>query len=158
MNAKNLTVTVFCAATYAALMYFLAPISFMQIQVRVANALIGVVPLLGMPAVYGITLGVLIGNTLSPLGPIDLLSAIPSFIGLLIVYKLRKKSVLLGLTIYSLIISIWVAFMLNYVFNLPYLLTFAYVFIGVTIATVGLGYLLYICLLKRNILNKWVGD
>lgn len=158
MNVKNLAVAIFCASSYAALVYFFAPISFLQMQVRVANALMGIVPILGMPAVYGITLGVLIGNLFSPLGPIDLLSPIPSFIGLLIIYRLRKRSVLLGLTIYSLIISLWVAFMLNYILNLPYLVTFIYVFIGVTIATVGLGYLLYICLLKVEALKSWISD
>lgn len=158
VNVKNLTVTIFCAATYAALVYFLAPISFLQIQMRVANALMGVVPILGMPAVYGITLGVLLGNIFSPLGPIDLLSPIPSFVGLFIIYKLRERMVLLGLSLYSLIVSLWVAFMLNYILNVPYLVTFIYVFVGVAVATVGLGYPLYVYLLKLDILKRWVGE
>lgn len=158
MNVKNLTVAIFCAATYAALVYFLAPISFLQIQMRVANALMGVVPILGMPAVYGITLGVLLGNIFSPLGPIDLLSPIPSFLGLFIIYKLRERMVLLGLSLYSLIVSLWVAFMLNYILNVPYLVTFVYVFVGVAVATVGLGYPLYVYLLKLDILKRWVGE
>ena len=120
-----------------------APISFHQIQIRVANALIGLVPLLGWPGIYGIALGVLLGNLSSPLGPIDLLSVLPSFAGLFAIYKLRTKSIILGLQIYSTLISFWVALMLYFVFNLPYLITFIYVFVGVTIATTGLGYLLY---------------
>ena len=110
---------------------------------RVANALIGLVPLLGWAGIYGLALGVFLGNLSSPLGPIDLLSVLPSFAGLFAVYKLRHFSVILGLQIYSTLISIWVALMLYLVFNLPYFVTFIYVFIGITIATTGLGYLLY---------------
>jgi uncharacterized membrane protein len=142
-SVRNLALSVVCAASYAALVIFLAPISFLQMQVRVANTLMGLVPILGMPAVYGLTLGVFLGNIVSPLGPIDLISPLPSFIGLFAIYKLRNKSVLLGLLIYSFIISLWVAFMLNLVIGVPYWITLAYVFLGVAIATVGLGYLLY---------------
>lgn len=147
---KDLALFALCAACYTALVVFLAPISFLHIQVRVANALMGLVPIFGMPAVYGLTLGIFLGNIISPLGPIDLFSAIPSFIGLFIIYKLRNRSVILGLLIYSLIISLWVALMLNLVLNLPYLITFVYVLIGVIIATVMLGYILYQAILKLN--------
>lgn len=143
METKELTLCVLHAAAYSVLVVFLAPISFMQIQVRVANALIGLVPIFGMPAVYGLTLGVFLGNIVSPLGPIDLLSPIPSFIGLLLLHKLRGKSVLAGLIIYSVLISFWVALMLNWILGLPYWITFTYVFLGVTIATVCLGYTIY---------------
>lgn len=142
-KTKDLTLAIFCVASYAALVFFLAPISFLQIQLRVANALIGLVPIMGMPAVYGLTIGIFIGNIFSPLGPIDLLSPFPSFIGLLILHRLRKRGVLLGLVLYSLIVSAWVAFMLATVFGLPYVITFVYVFVGVATATAGLGFLLY---------------
>ncbi|MEM2875966.1 MAG: QueT transporter family protein, partial [Candidatus Bathyarchaeia archaeon] len=58
IKVRTLALTVLCAASYAGLVYSLAPISFMLIQVRVANALIGLVPILGLPAVYGVTLGI----------------------------------------------------------------------------------------------------
>ncbi|MEJ5292458.1 MAG: QueT transporter family protein [Candidatus Methanosuratincola sp.] len=135
--------TAIIAAAYAALTISLAPISFGLIQIRVANALIGIVPLVGMPAALGISLGVLIGNLASPLGPLDLLSAIPTFISLLIVIKLKERSVIAGLACYTVIISAWVGALLNYALGLPFLITFAYLIVGVGIATVGLGYLLY---------------
>jgi uncharacterized membrane protein len=131
------------SALYAALVNFLHPLSFMQVQVRVANALIGLVPIFGLPAVYGLTIGVFIGNLTSPLGPIDLISPVFSFIGLMIIYELRNESVFSGLLIYSMLLSVWVSFMLWYVFGLPYILSFLYVLIGITIATAGLGYLVY---------------
>jgi uncharacterized membrane protein len=151
ISTRDIALCIVCCALYAALVNVFAPISFQQIQVRVANALIGSVPLLGWPAVCGLALGVFLGNLTSPLGPIDLLSTLPSFLGLLVVYRLRQVSVLLGLQIYSTLVSIWVAFMLNFAFQLPYITTFAYVFVGVTIATTGLGYILYKSLSKLGI-------
>jgi len=150
-KTKDIALGIVCCALYAALVNVFAPISFQQIQVRIANALIGLVPLLGWPAVYGLTLGVFLGNLSSPLGPIDLVSVLPSLLGLLAIHKLRQVSVILGLQIYSTIVSIWVVFMLNFVFRLPYLITFVYVFLGLTIATTGLGYLVYRSLLRLGI-------
>jgi len=143
LRTRDITIMAILAALYATLVNVLYPISFMQVQVRVANALIGLVPIFGLPAVYGLTLGVLLGNLTSPLGWIDLISPIFSFMGLMIIYELREVSVLSGLLIYSLILSVWVSYMLWFVSGLPYILTFVYVLIGITIATTGLGYLLY---------------
>jgi len=143
MKSNDLVLAAFMAALYVGLIELFHPISFQAIQVRVANALIGTVPILGWPAIIGITLGVLIGNITSPLGLIDLISAIPTFIGLYIIYRLRNTSVLLGLTIYTIILSLWVGFMLWYVLNLPYIITVAYLLIGIGISTIFLGYILY---------------
>lgn len=150
----DIALVAICCALYAALVNAFAPISFQQIQIRIANALIGMVPLFGLPAVYGLTLGVLLGNLTSPLGPIDLLSVLPSLLGLLAVYRLKNVSVLLGLQIYSTIVSVWVAFMLNLIFQLPHLITFVYVLVGLTIATTGLGYLVYRTLHRLGITNS----
>ncbi|MEN3057347.1 MAG: QueT transporter family protein [Candidatus Methanosuratincola petrocarbonis] len=135
--------TAILAASYAALTISFAPISFGAVQIRVANALIGIVPLVGMPGALGISLGVFIGNLASPLGPIDLLSALPTFAALLILLKLKGISVIAGLACYTLIISAWVGAILQYALGLPFLATFAYLLIGIGIATIGLGYLLY---------------
>ena len=153
-STRDIAVGIVCCALYASLVNVFAPISFQQIQVRVANALVGLVPLFGWPAIVGLTLGVFLGNMISPIGIIDLASALPSFVGLVVVHRLRRVSVLLGLQSYSTIISVWVAFMLNLVFRLPYLITFVYVFVGVSIATTGLGYLLYRSLSRLKIADS----
>jgi len=148
MQVRDLVVSVLIAALYSAMVIVFHPISFHVIQVRIANALIGVVPILGKPAIIGITLGVLIGNITSPLGVLDILSFIPTFVGLTIIYKLRNVSVLLGLLIYSLILGAWVSFLLWYILGLPYVISFIYVTIGIMIATSGLGYMVYMVLSK----------
>ncbi|HID90852.1 TPA: QueT transporter family protein [Candidatus Bathyarchaeota archaeon] len=156
MKARDLSLMAAIAALYCALVNVFHPISFLAIQVRVANALIGLVPLLGMPSVYGLALGVLLANITSPIGPIDLVSAIPTLVGCYLLFRIRDYSVLLGLSVYSLMLGLWVAYMLWLVFNVPYLVTFVYVFIGILIATAGLGYLVYKTA-KRVVPKEWVG-
>jgi len=148
MKTKMVALSATIASLYIALVVGLAPISFLQIQFRIANALLGLVPLAGLPAVFGITVGVLIGNLSSPLGPLDLLSSAPTLLGCLIIYWLRKVSVVAGLAIYTIILSVCVSFLLQYLLNLPYLPTFIYLLIGIGAVTVGLGYILYRALLK----------
>ncbi|MEM3715202.1 MAG: QueT transporter family protein [Thermoprotei archaeon] len=143
MKSNEIALTSIITALYVGLIEIFHPISFEVIQVRVANALLGVVPVFGWPAIVGVTLGVFIGNITSPLGPIDLLSAIPTFIGCYIIYKLKSTSVLLGLTTYTLILSLWVGYILWYVLGLPYIITVAYLFIGIGISTIFLGYIVY---------------
>lgn len=62
------TVLVATAAVYAAMYVVLAlafsPISYGVINLRVANILMGLVPLIGWPAVVGQGLGVFIANQL----------------------------------------------------------------------------------------------
>ena len=142
---KSVATAGMIAALYAVMVQLFHPISFLQMNIRVANALLGLIPLVGWPAILGISIGVFIGNITSPIGPIDLLSFIPTFAGCYIIYLLRRKAALvaLGLLIYSVIISIWVSFMLWYVFKLPYILSFLYVFAGSLISNVLLGFLLY---------------
>ncbi len=143
VSARVIVRAAMLAAAYAALVTLLAPISFLGVQVRVANALIGLVPLLGMPGAIGITLGVVIGNVWSPLGPLDMLSAVPTFASLTILLRLRDRSVLAGLLIYTGIVSAWVGFLLSYVLGVPFVLTFPYLLVGIGIATALLGYIVY---------------
>jgi len=119
------------------------PISYGPVQFRVANIIIGVVPIFGIPSVLGIALGVFIGNTISPLGPIDLISAAFSLAGLLIVWYLRNRSVMLGLTLYSGILGTWISTALFFVFGLPIVVTIGWLIVGIWLATGLCGYALY---------------
>src|SRR5579875_3827857 len=95
------------AGVYTVATIALGTLSYGPLNLRLSNVLIGTVPILGWPAIFGIALGVFLSNIGSPLGPIDLFSAAFSFIGLIAIHLLRNKSVLAGLAIYSLIISLW---------------------------------------------------
>jgi len=67
VNSKNqrtrsLVLTALIAAIYVTLVLALAPISYLAINIRVADALVGIVPLVGMPGVIGIAIGVFNGR------------------------------------------------------------------------------------------------
>lgn len=156
MKNKKIALGAIIGALYVALVIGFGPISFLQIQFRIANALIGLVPLVGIPAVFGISIGVLIGNISSPLGPLDLVSFIPTFIGCMIIYRLRNFSVPAGLAIYSVILSIWVSFLLQYVIGVPYIPTIIYLLIGIGVVTIVFGYILYKTLIKIGGENFWL--
>ena len=92
IKTKDLALIAIYAALYAALVIVLGGISYGPIQVRIADSMVAAVPLLGLPGVLGHTLGVFIGNIPSPLGPIDLLNTIPSFVMSFVVYYVYKKT------------------------------------------------------------------
>ena len=60
------------AALYAALTYFLAPISYGAVQFRISEALT-ILPVLTPAAIPGLTIGCLIANFNSPFGLVDVL-------------------------------------------------------------------------------------
>ena len=145
------------AAMYAALALLFSPISYGAINLRVANVLIGLIPIIGWPAVLGQTLGVLIANQPAlgdPLGPIDLINVIPSFLFSLLLWKLRNTSVFLGLTLYSIALGITVSYALNYAFNLPLFVEIPQVTAGIFIATAVFGYLLFRAVKRLGVLQR----
>jgi len=145
------------AAMYVALALVFNPISYGAINLRVANVLIGLVPIIGWPAVLGQTLGVFIANQPAlgdPLGPIDLINVIPSFLFSLLLWRLRNTSVFLGLTLYSVALGITVSYALNYAFKLPLVVEIPQVTAGVFIATAVFGYLLFKSVKRLGVLQR----
>lgn len=142
MNSKTIALGVIYAALYAALSLFLSPFSFGPIQVRVAGMLLGAVPFLGLGGVFGQTIGCLIVNSFSPLGLIDLVNVVPTFIMALVIWRLKRKNVLIGLSSYCLVTSASIGLTLNYAFGLPIGFTYLTVLVGQLIACVGGGLLL----------------
>lgn len=65
MKTRTIAVSSILAALYVVLVVGLAPISFLPVQVRVADALIPLSMIFGMPAVYGLTIGCALANYIS---------------------------------------------------------------------------------------------
>jgi len=155
MKTKTIALTVVYAALYAALVIVLAPISYGPLNVRIADAMVALVPLFGWAGVVGQALGVFISNIFSPLGWIDLLNTIPSFIMAFVIWKLRNRSVIAGTVMYSIVLGGTVGAMLSYVYGLPLIAEFFYVLIGNLIASTIIGYPLYRAIKKTN-LHRWL--
>jgi uncharacterized membrane protein len=148
------------AAMYVVLVVVFSPISYGVINLRIANVLIGLVPLLGWPAIIGQTLGVFIANQPAfgdPLGPIDLINVLPTFVFTWVIWRLRKKSVLLGLTVYAVALGVSVSYALSYAFNLPLFVEIPQVTAGIFLATTVLGYLFYRAVGRLGVLQRRYG-
>ena len=161
LRSSRRSVLISTAAVYAAMYVTLAlvfnPISYGAINLRVANVLIGLVPIIGWPAVLGQALGVFIANQPAlgdPLGPIDLINVIPSFLFSFLLWKLRNTSVFLGLALYSVALGITVSYALNYAFKLPLSVEIPQVTAGVFIATAVFGYLLFRSVKRLGVLQR----
>ena len=160
IQSKDITIIALYAALYAALVVVLVGFSYGPVQVRVADSLLAIVPLLGLPGVLGHTLGVFIANMFSTAGLIDLLNTIPSFAMSFVVYYVYKQTqndyTVIGTCIaYSIVLGITVGWMLSYVYVLPLLPTMAYVAIGNVIASVLIGWPLFKVLKKTGVFQKW---
>jgi uncharacterized membrane protein len=144
------------AALYAALVIFLPGLSYGPLQVRIADSLVASVPLLGFAGVIGHTLGVFISNLFSPFGLIDLLNTIPSFVMAFLVYYTYKKTnnnytVIAACIAYSAVLGVTVGWMLHYAAEFPLIPTIAYVTLGNIIASVLIGWPLFMALKMAGI-------
>ncbi len=144
------------AALYAALTVALGQIGYGGVNFRVSNALLGLIPLIGWPAVIGQALGVLLANAASPYS-LDTLNVVPSFVFAFVIWKLRKVSVILGLALYSVALGVSVSLVIGYP-NLGLALTLLpYVTAGIFLATTVLGYILYRAVERTGVLQRRYG-
>ena len=140
----KVALTAITAALYVTLGYVFQPISFLGLQFRVAELIVGMCILFPVEGLIGNVIGVFFVNLTSPLGPIDLISCIVNIPALYCIVFFRDKRFLkyLGGVLYAIIISIYVAIVLNLTFMLPIWLMFIQVFIAEAILA-SLGILLF---------------
>ena len=136
------------AALYAVLVNVIPGLSFGILNLRVADIMLGAVPLLGIAGVLGHTLGVFIGNIPSPFGVIDLLNTIPSFIMAFVVYYVYRctkndYTVIVTSIAYSAVLGTTVGWMLSAPTNVPLPLSILYVFAGNLVMSALGGWLLF---------------
>lgn len=148
----KIAMTAVIASLYFAITIVLQPFSFLAIQVRISGALILLLPLFPDATLFGVSIGVLFANMVSPLGAIDLISAPVTFVAMLPLYFICKKGkkndalIIAGGAIKCVVIAAWVSLLLISVFELPYWafwLNFFLVLIGDVIAVIGIGFPLY---------------
>lgn len=95
MKTHEISLTIIFTSLYAVLVIVLAPISYGPLQLRVADCLIPLAAMFGLPAILGVTAGCSIGNAYFWLGPQDvILGAIANLISAAIIYSLRKRQFL----------------------------------------------------------------
>ncbi len=94
MKTKKLTVCAVIAAAYAALTLLLAPIAYANIQIRLSEALT-ILPFIAPYTGWGLVVGCLLANLLSPFGinPLDVVfGTLASLLAALATARIRKRS------------------------------------------------------------------
>ena len=164
MKTRRLVFSALIAAIYAALTYFLAPISYGPIQFRLSEIMILLV-LLDPFYIGGLTLGCFLANILGPYGMMDVIvGTLATFVSLILMdltMKLIKKRNL-GIIIASLwptvINGVMIGYMLYYVAQAPLLLTMLQVGIGELVVVTLVGVPVFSVLHKKGIFKEVVRD
>lgn len=119
------------ASLYVVLGYTFQPISFLGIQFRLAELMVGMCIIFPYAGLIGNVLGVFLVNLSSPLGIMDwIIGPIMNVPALYCIILFRKKHIFIGVgaILYAIIVSLYVAFELWIILALPFLLMFLQVF------------------------------
>lgn len=133
-ETRDLTIVAIYAALYAALVYVFAPISFYELQFRVAGVLRPGIAKKWILAM-GYAIGVVIANLFSPfVGVYELvfmpvMSFVAGILGYALATKFNKNYFVTGIVI-ATIIPLSVSWMLFQLFELPMIATFPYLFVS----------------------------
>jgi uncharacterized membrane protein len=163
MKTSEISLAIVFTSLYAVLVIVLAPISFGPIQLRVADCLIPLSALFGLPAIIGVSAGCFIGNAYMWLGPQDvILGTIANLVGAVIIYMLRNRQ-LLACVVGSLPIGVIVGSYLWFFFGFEVDLfglqlpvwgaMIASITISTLIAVAGIGYLILKALSSSGVVD-----
>ena len=133
------------AAIYVVLCVVFAPISYKEVQIRIAEALT-ILPLFTPAAIPGLFIGCLIANLMGGAIVLDVVcGSLATLIGALGTWALRKRSKFLGVVPPILANILIVPFVLRYGYGLPFPIPFLALTVGIgeVISCGVLGLLLY---------------
>ena len=140
-STKRLAVSGMIAALYVVITLLLRPISYGQIQVRVAEAL-AMLPVFGTIPIPGLFVGCLVANFLGGASGVNLIDTVFGSLTTLVAgcltYALRRRPWAAGLPPVVLN-AVVVGLTLHYTAGLPLLITMLWVGLGQAIAVYGLG-------------------
>jgi uncharacterized membrane protein len=144
------------AALYAVGVILLAPISFMLFQVRIADALIPLSIVFGMPVVLGVTLGNIVANVYGGLGYIDIIGgSIANFLAAYVGWRIASKNFIgsrfAATVAQNIIVSGIVGSYLALLFGVPLEVGFLGVLLGSIISMNIIGYILVFAIRKFGI-------
>lgn len=141
------------AAFYVSLIAVFPFLSFLQVNVRVANVLKGMVKFWPVGVLVGNFVAVMVGNFLfSPLGFLDVaLSPVVSTALLGVAYVIGKKSFFVGLAVNAALLGTYLSWLISTVFGTPFLVLFPLLLVGVAISDVVLPYTLYRALIRLGV-------
>ncbi|MGC8895480.1 MAG: QueT transporter family protein [Candidatus Bathyarchaeia archaeon] len=156
-DAKNLTLAAIFAALYAVGVILLAPISFGIYQVRVADALLPLSMMFGLPSAIGFGLGCLVANVYGGLGIIDVVGGtVANFLACTLAWYVGRGDFVrrfLGSFVETLVITGIVGGYLWLIFDVPVELGVFGIFVGSIVAINILGFALEESLRRSGIVK-----
>ncbi len=159
-DSKDLALTAVFAALYAAGVIFLAPISFGIYQVRIADALLPLSVVFGMPVALGTSLGCLVANVYGGLGAIDIVGGtVANFVACILAWLIGGENVtrrVIACFAETTTITIIVGGYLALIFNVPVEIGLLGIFIGSVIAINVLGFAILEAMHQSGISRKYV--
>ena len=144
-------------AVYIALCIIFQPISFGEVQVRIAEALC-ILPIFDKYSVYSITLACMISNLVAGGVIIDVIfGSLATFIGLFAIRFIKSNNFFLKMFPTILSNALIIPFVLRYGYgltNMPIYISMIWIALGEIISIYIIGYIFYQALIKTNLFNK----
>lgn len=145
---------------YATLTILLAPISYGQIQVRVAEALT-VLPFFSSYSIGGLFVGCIVANIFGGNGPIDIIfGSLATLVAAIMTYYIGKSNIYYKKYLAPLppviINAVAVGFILHYTLQLPLIITMLWVGLGEAVSCYVIGLAVLTVFEKNSALMKYL--
>ena len=145
VTSRELSLVVVFAALYTVGVVVLAPISFDIYQVRLADALLPLSMLYGVPCAVGLSLGAVLANVYGGLGVVDVVGgAVANLLACSVAwYVARRKRFLyrlLGCSLETIVVTLVVGGYLSLLFEVPVEIGLVGVFVGSVISINVVGF------------------
>jgi uncharacterized membrane protein len=160
LNTKKLAVMTIFAALYAVGVIVLAPISFGIVQVRVADAMLPLAMIFGLPSALGLSLGCIVSNVYGGLGVIDIVGgAVANLVACTLAWYIgrrgRRIQRFLGTVAETVAVSLIVGGYLAVIFQVPVEIGLLGILIGSTIAINIIGFPIEEAIKRSKIFRKY---
>lgn len=144
LKSKDLAFTAVFAALYAIGVILLEPISFGVCQVRLADALLPLSLLFGMPVAFGTSLGCMVANVYGGLGPVDIVGgATANFLACTLAKHVGGETFyrrIIGCAVETATVAVIVGGYLSGIFGVPIEISFSGVLAGSIISINIVGF------------------
>ncbi len=160
LNTKKLAVVTVFAALYAVGVGFLAPISFGIVQVRVADAMLPLAMIFGLPGALGLSLGCLVSNVFGGLGIVDIVGgATANLVACTLAWYIGRKGRgaqrYLGTVAITVVVALIVGGYLSVLLSVPLEISLLGVLVGEMIAVNLIGFPLEEAIRRSKIFRKY---
>lgn len=149
-RSRSIALIALYTAAYVALVYLFPFLSFLQLNIRVADCLRGLLPFFPPEMILANALGTALANTQSPLGLLDVVvSPVVVLVSTTVAAIVFKKSILGGYVAHSLILSTWLTTLLSVVLEVPWVGLAPLLYGGNVVSDIVMPYLFFRVLKTR---------